>query len=71
MHVAVVQHDIAWQDKPRNHAVVESMLDPDPSPYVRSLSPDRFDQSAWDWDSASRSARAHYESYYGLKAPGS
>ena len=29
--------------------LVESILDPSPSPYVRSLSPDRFD-GGWDWD---------------------
>ncbi len=27
--------------------VVESIMDPNPSPYVRSLSPDRFDREPW------------------------
>ena len=43
--------------------LVESLLDP--SPYVRSLSPDRFD-GGWDWDEAARSARRYYETYYAL-----
>jgi glycine/D-amino acid oxidase-like deaminating enzyme len=46
--------------------VVESMLDPAPSPYVRSLSPDRFTESHWDWDTARRRAQRVYESYYAL-----
>ena len=45
--------------------LVESILDPSPSPYVRSLSPDRFD-GGWDWDEAARSARRYYETYYAL-----
>ena len=43
--------------------LVESLLDP--SPYVRSLSPDRF-AGGWDWDEATRSARRCYETYYAL-----
>ncbi len=43
--------------------LVESLLDP--SPYVRSLSPDRF-AGGWDWDEAARSARRCYETYYAL-----
>lgn len=46
--------------------VVESILDPDPSPYVKSLSPDRFEHESWDWESASRQARHYYETYYDL-----
>ena len=46
--------------------VVESMLSPDPSPYVRSLSPDRFTEQAWDWETATRQARQCYETYYCL-----
>ena len=45
--------------------LVESLLDPSPSPYVRSLSPDRF-AGGWDWDEAARSARRCYETYYAL-----
>jgi glycine/D-amino acid oxidase-like deaminating enzyme len=45
--------------------VVESVLDSDPSLYVRSLSPDRFDRS-WAWPAAQSDARQHYETYYDL-----
>ncbi len=45
--------------------VVESILDPNPSPYVKSLSPDRFSQS-WSWKTATRDARRIYETYYDL-----
>jgi glycine/D-amino acid oxidase-like deaminating enzyme len=44
--------------------VVESMLDPNPSDYVRSLSPDRFTETTWAWDEAIASARRVYETYY-------
>jgi glycine/D-amino acid oxidase-like deaminating enzyme len=43
--------------------VVES-LTRDPSPYVRSLSPDRFIPRAWSWEDARREAQAVYENYY-------
>ena len=46
--------------------VVESIMDPNPSPYVRSLSPDRFDREPWDWESARRGAQHYYETYYCL-----
>lgn len=46
--------------------VVESMLEKNPSPYVRSLSPDRFLDRRWDWDEARRRARQIYETYYGI-----
>lgn len=45
--------------------VVESILEPDPSPYVKSLSPDRFDRR-WDWPAAQREAQHYYETYYDL-----
>lgn len=45
--------------------VVESILDPDPSPYVKSLSPDRFNQP-WSWDSVQSKAQHIYETYYDL-----
>jgi glycine/D-amino acid oxidase-like deaminating enzyme len=45
--------------------VVESFMEPDPSPYVRSLSPDRFTEGAsWDWATARRQAQRIYETYY-------
>jgi glycine/D-amino acid oxidase-like deaminating enzyme len=43
--------------------LVES-LGGDPSPYVRSLSPDRFIPRTWSWEDARRDARAVYETYY-------
>jgi glycine/D-amino acid oxidase-like deaminating enzyme len=46
--------------------VVESILEAKPSPYVRSLSPDRFDREPWDWASARRQAQHYYETYYDL-----
>jgi glycine/D-amino acid oxidase-like deaminating enzyme len=45
--------------------VLES-LRPDPSPYVRSLSPARFVPRAWDWESAREQAERRYEDYYSL-----
>ncbi|MCH8045379.1 MAG: FAD-binding oxidoreductase [Planctomycetes bacterium] len=44
--------------------VVESMFDAEPSKYVKSLSPDRFTETDWDWETAERQARTLYESYY-------
>ncbi|MFZ9854631.1 MAG: NAD(P)/FAD-dependent oxidoreductase [Limisphaerales bacterium] len=46
--------------------LVESMLDPRPGDYVRSLSPDRFTETSWDWDEARRRAAQVYETYYGV-----
>jgi glycine/D-amino acid oxidase-like deaminating enzyme len=46
--------------------VVESIFDPDPSPYVMSLSPDRFDCEPWDRATARRQAQHIYETYYHL-----
>lgn len=46
--------------------LVESLLEPNPSPYVRSLSPDRFTNVPWNWDEASRQAQGIYETYYGV-----
>jgi glycine/D-amino acid oxidase-like deaminating enzyme len=46
--------------------LVESLLDPDPSPYVRSLSPDRFTEGSWNWEEARREATGVYETYYGV-----
>jgi len=44
-------------------ALVES-LGGDPSPYVRSLSPDRFIPRTWSWEDARVRAQAVYENYY-------
>lgn len=45
--------------------LVESLLDPNPSPYVRGLSPDRFTDVKWNWDDACVQAARVYETYYG------
>jgi glycine/D-amino acid oxidase-like deaminating enzyme len=45
--------------------LIESLLDPKPSPYVKSLSPDRFSEGKWNWDDACIQARSIYETYYG------
>jgi len=46
--------------------LVESLVDPKPSAYVRSLSPDRFTETKWDWNDARRQAAHVYETYYGV-----
>ncbi len=45
--------------------VLES-LQPDPSPYVQSLSPRRFLPRTWDWQSSRDQAEQVYENYYSL-----
>jgi glycine/D-amino acid oxidase-like deaminating enzyme len=47
--------------------LVESLTG-DPSPYVRSLSPDRFVPRTWSWEDARRDAQAVYETYYPMPA---
>jgi glycine/D-amino acid oxidase-like deaminating enzyme len=44
--------------------VVEALLEPKPSAYVQSLSPDRFTETPWSWQDARRKAQAVYERYY-------
>src|SRR5262249_19195608 len=41
--------------------LVEALLNPKPSEYVRSLSPDRFTEGRWSWDTARREAAHVYE----------
>jgi glycine/D-amino acid oxidase-like deaminating enzyme len=48
-------------------SVLES-LQPDPSPYIRSLSPARFLPRDWTWESARDRAELVYETYYELAA---
>ncbi len=48
--------------------VLES-LQPDPSPYVRSLSPARYCPRTWDWESARAQAQSIYENYYAVHQP--
>jgi glycine/D-amino acid oxidase-like deaminating enzyme len=45
--------------------VLES-LQPNPSSYVRSLSPGRFYPRTWDWESARAHAQGIYQDYYSL-----
>lgn len=49
--------------------LVES-LQGDPSPYVASLTPDRFIPRTWDWADARRQAQSVYENYYPMPAAG-
>ena len=46
--------------------LVESLLDPKPGAYVKSLSPDRFTETPWNWDEARKQAARVYETYYGV-----
>jgi glycine/D-amino acid oxidase-like deaminating enzyme len=46
--------------------LVESLFDPKPSAYVKSLSPDRFTESKWTWEEARVQAARVYETYYGV-----
>ena len=46
--------------------LVESLLDPNPGPYAKSLTPDRFTETSWTWPEAIRQARLVYETYYGV-----
>ncbi len=46
--------------------LVESLLDPKSSEYVKSLSPDRFTETNWNWEEARRQAAHVYETYYGV-----
>jgi glycine/D-amino acid oxidase-like deaminating enzyme len=48
------------------HLLVQSLLEPEPSNYVKSLNPDRFTESRWDWSDACKQAQAVYETYYGV-----
>ncbi len=46
--------------------LVEALFGETPSDYVRTLSPDRFTESSWDWHDAQVQARGVYETYYGI-----
>jgi glycine/D-amino acid oxidase-like deaminating enzyme len=46
--------------------LVESLLDRHPSAYVKSLSPDRFTETSWNWEQARLQAARVYETYYGV-----
>ena len=46
--------------------LVESLLERRPSAYVKSLSPDRFTETIWNWEQARLQAARVYETYYGV-----
>ena len=46
--------------------LVESILEKNPSEYVKSLSPDRFLDTSIQWDKAEEQARGIYQTYYDL-----
>jgi glycine/D-amino acid oxidase-like deaminating enzyme len=46
--------------------LVESLLDPKPSTYVKSLNPDRFTEASWTWDEVRVQAARVYETYYDI-----
>jgi glycine/D-amino acid oxidase-like deaminating enzyme len=48
------------------HLLTQSLLERNPSNYVKSLSPDRFTESRWEWAEACRQAQGVYETYYGV-----
>lgn len=48
------------------HLLVQSLLEHEPSDYVKSLSPDRFTEKSWNWSDACSQAQAVYETYYGV-----
>lgn len=48
------------------HLLVQSLLDKEPSNYVKSLSPNRFTEKSWQWSDACQQAQAVYETYYGV-----
>ena len=53
-------------DPDRNLTHLLESLQPDPSPYVRSLSPARFLDRPWDPDGARSAAERVYQEYYAL-----
>lgn len=46
--------------------VVESLSEDTRSDYVASLSPDRFTETRWDWETACQQAQHDYQTYYAL-----
>ena len=47
----------------------ESIFADRPSHYVQSLSPDRFLEEEWRWETARQQAQRVYENYYSLAKP--
>ena len=46
--------------------LIEALFSPEPSPYVKSLSPDRFDGMQWDWPTVRQAAEKIYREYYAI-----
>ena len=46
--------------------VTESILNGEPSSYLKSLSPDRFTETTWDWETAVKAAAHVGETYYAI-----
>ena len=46
--------------------VVEAMLEKNPGHYVKSLSPDRFTKTGWDWMTAQRMAEDIRRNYVAI-----
>jgi glycine/D-amino acid oxidase-like deaminating enzyme len=46
--------------------LTESLFEKKPSDYVKSLNPDRFTETSWNWSDARRQATQIYETYYGV-----
>ncbi len=46
--------------------LTESLFEKKPSDYVKSLSPDRFTETSWNWNDARTQAAHVYETYYGV-----
>jgi glycine/D-amino acid oxidase-like deaminating enzyme len=46
--------------------LLDALFEPHPSDYVKSLSPDRFTESSWNWAEAKVQAARVYETYYGV-----
>jgi glycine/D-amino acid oxidase-like deaminating enzyme len=48
------------------HLLAQSLMEREPSHYVKSLSPDRFTERNWNWEQACKEAQNVYETYYGV-----
>ena len=52
------------------HDVVLSITDDEPDDYLRSLSPDRFTETQWAWETAKSDSAKICSQYYALGAEG-
>jgi len=46
--------------------LVEALFGANSTPYVKSLSPDRFEGQRWDWETARHQAESIYQEYYSI-----